>query len=78
MYIHEAVKKAQREKGVIYRTSVKSKKQDRYAVIKPTNSYDCCIAIICNNGGIERSTRAWNPTADDLVSDDWECLRDEF
>lgn len=35
MYIHEAVKRAQREKGVIYRTSIKSKEQDRYAVIKP-------------------------------------------
>lgn len=78
MYIHEAVKKAQREKGVIYRTSIKSKEQDRYAVIKPTNSYDCCIAIICNNGKTERSARAWNPTADDLAADDWEYLRDEF
>lgn len=78
MYIHEAVKKAQREKGVIYRTSIKSKEQDRYAVIKPTNSYEYCIVIICKNREIERSSRAWNPTADDLVSDDWECLRDEF
>lgn len=78
MYIHEAVKKALKNNGLIYRSSINREEQDRYAVIKPTNSYEACMLIVCVDGKTERSTRAWNPTADDLASDDWECLWDGF
>lgn len=78
MYIHEAVQQALKKSEVIYRTSAKRKEQDRYAVIKPTNSYETCILIVYVGGKAERSARSWNPTADDLAADDWELLRDEF
>lgn len=78
MFIHEAVAKAQKNNEVIYRTSAKRKKQDIYALIKPTNSYDACQIIIYKNGKPQRAARTWNPTADDLAANDWECLEDEF
>ena len=79
MYIHEAVKKAQNMKnGKIYRRSVKRPEQDIYALIRPTNSYDTCQIIVYRHGKPERSARAWNPTANDLAANDWECLEDEF
>lgn len=79
MYIHEAVKKAiSMENGNIYRKSIHRSEQDIYAFIRPTNSYDTCQIIVYKNGKPERSARAWNPTADDLAADDWECLGDKF
>ena len=73
------VKKAENMKnGKIYRKSVKRPEQDIYALIKPTNSYDTCQIIVYRHGKPERSARAWNPTADDLAANDWECLEDEF
>ena len=78
MYIHEAVQKALKNNEVIYRDSVKREEQDRYAVIKPTNSYETCIIIVCEGDKPGRSARSWNPTADDLAANDWECLRDKF
>ena len=42
--------------------------------IYPTNSYDCCI--IFNLSSLARKSenysRYWNPTADDLMANDWE------
>ena len=40
--------------------------------IKPTNTYDACLVLI--DGEIKRQSRFWNPTADDLVADDWEVV----
>ena len=79
MYIHEAVKKAMdMKKGKIYRKSTKRPEQDVYALVRPTNSYDTCQIIIYKNGKPQRAARTWNPTADDLAANDWECLEDEF
>lgn len=78
MYIHEAVKKALKENGVICRESIYREHAERYAVIKPTDSYDTCMLIVCYKGKAERSSRAWNPTADDLKTNDWTVLRNEF
>lgn len=78
VYIHEAVEKALENDGVIYRKSAKREEQDRYAVIKPTNSYETCILIVCAYDKPEKSARSWNPTADDLAADDWECLEDKY
>lgn len=40
--------------------------------IKPTNTYDACLVLV--DGEIKRQSRFWNPTADDLVADDWEVV----
>lgn len=71
MFIREAVEKAIRENNGIYRTSVKNEDSDVYATIKPTNTYEACLLIV-NRNGEKKSCRNWNPTADDLMANDWE------
>lgn len=71
MHINEAVKKALESKGFIYREAEIKKFSGNYALIQPTNSYDACILIICENGKAKSGSRCWNPTADDLMADDW-------
>lgn len=46
MFIHEAVKKALKIDGVIYRKSARPEGEATYGAIKPTNSYDSCIVIV--------------------------------
>lgn len=84
MKIGEATKKAIEEKGVIYRKSFFKAVDGAYAVIKPSSSYECCQVInhVRYKGQdkkVERRFRNWNPTADDLIADDWEvtCEPDE-
>ncbi len=66
MTISEAVKLALKEDkyiklaGSIFRTK-----------IKPTNTSECCIMISEHRSKV---MPRWNPTADDLVSDDWEVV----
>lgn len=74
MHINEAVKQALEVGGEIYRESAKLDYSDIYATIKPTNSYDTCILIIMGAKGNKRSCRNWNPTAEDLIADDWKVL----
>ena len=69
--IHEAVERAMKENKEIFRKSAKYNCSDLYATIKPTNSYDACL-IIVNKGNRRKSGRNWNPTADDLMANDWE------
>lgn len=71
MKIHEAVKKAIKQNGEIYRSSTRDKHADVYTTIKPTNTYDACLLIV-NKGKEKKSCRHWNPTADDLMANDWE------
>lgn len=78
MYIHEAVKKAIQRGGYIYRKSAHTKVEDVWALIKPTDSYATCLIIIYSDNKPESSSVAWNPTANDLMADDWEWLGDEF
>lgn len=77
MHINEAVKQALEVGGEIYRESAKLDYSDIYATIKPTNSYDTCILIIMGAKGNKRSCRNWNPTAEDLIADDWKVLGNE-
>ena len=77
MNIGEATKKAIEEKGVIYRRSCFKAADGEYAVIKPTNSYECCLIVdhfryLGQDRKIERRFRNWNPTADDIMADDCE------
>lgn len=78
MNIQEAVKQALEDNKVIYRESAKGECADIYAVIKPTNSYDTCLLIVKSGKGDKKSCRHWNPTADDLIADDWKVLRDKL
>lgn len=76
MHIHEAVKKALAENGRIIRTSAVETESDIYSAIRPTNSYDTCLLTVMKNGKPERTCRGWNPTADDLMADDWVVIKE--
>lgn len=77
MHIDKAVKQALEVGGEIYRKSAKLDCSDIYATVKPTNSYDTCILIAQDAKGNKRSCRNWNPTAEDLIADDWKVLGNE-
>ncbi len=64
--------------AVISRKSAQRKLTNVYAVIKPTNTYNTCLLILCKEGKEIKSAGMWNPTAADLSADDWIVLRDEF
>ena len=77
MFIHEATEKALRENCFICRKSAKKENMSVFGIIKPTNTYDTCLLLIVKNGKIDKGSGWWNPTADDLMADDWEVLRDK-
>ena len=66
--IHEAVEKSLKEKKPITRTSL----SDFGFKIFPTDSSDCCYLIPKDEK--QQPARCWNPTADDLLADDWEVV----
>lgn len=76
MHIHEAVKKAMKENGLIIRTSAREPRSDIYGAVRPTNSYDACRLIVMKKGKADRACRCWNPTADDLMADDWAVIKE--
>ena len=76
MYIHEAVREAMRDNALIIRTSARETKSDIYSAIRPTNSYDTCLLVIMKGERIDRACRWWNPTADDLIADDWTVIKE--
>lgn len=84
MNIQEAVKKAVEENAVICRERALLRPDDVNGYIKPTNSYDTCLLIIRSGGKTTGGSRCWNPTADDLMADNWMVkklgneLRDEI
>ncbi len=65
MKIHEAVKKALKENQCITLPEFKG-----ISKIKPTNGKGNCI-VMDEDGG-QPSKYGWQPTADNLVRDDWE------
>ncbi|RHS11239.1 hypothetical protein DWV84_24165 [Blautia sp. AF13-16] len=79
MNIYNAVKQALQEKKVMYRREVAELLGCNIAVvIKPTNSYGCCvIETVRRMEGkwvVEKAGTLWNPTADDLQAEDWTSL----
>ena len=42
-------------------------------MIKPTNGYDACRILVFVCGELDSAIRRWNPSADDLMADDWCC-----
>lgn len=68
MKISEAVTEAMKNKSEITRKSLK-----KYGFrVYPTNSSECCYVTMKN----QQPGKCWNPTADDLVADDWEVIRE--
>ncbi|MEH2947070.1 MW1434 family type I TA system toxin [Sporofaciens sp. JLR.KK001] len=76
MNIQEATKKAVEDGGLIYRTSTMQANKARHGAVNPTNTYDACILVVMEKGVQKKSCRAWNPTADDLLADDWEVAKE--
>lgn len=79
MNICDAVKQALQEKKVIHRKGVTKLMGGSMAlVIRPTNSYGCCVvetvSKVDGNWETIKVGILWNPTADDLQAEDWECL----
>lgn len=68
MNIQNATKEALEKGCFIARESLKGSK----TVIKPTNTYDCCIIMV--KGKESQQSRFWNPTADDLIAEDWKIV----
>lgn len=73
MNIQEATKKAMEEDAYITRReNQRYSGYSRIGVIKPSNSHDtCAIMTLDEKGRTENYCRNWNPTADDLMADDW-------
>ena len=69
MKISEAVERALEEKKPITRASYL---EELGFKIFPTNSSDCCY--ITSGNGERHPTRCWNPTANDLLADDWKVI----
>lgn len=74
MYIQDAVKQAISSNAKVYREKVNRDSGIKKMYIKPTNSYDACVVMILEDKKEVSSCRNWNPTADDLMSDDWELF----
>ncbi|MBQ6815559.1 MAG: hypothetical protein IJP13_08490 [Lachnospiraceae bacterium] len=73
MYINEAVLLAMHNNdNYITREYIDNEFSYRITLIKPSNSYACCIGYTVDKNGNEIShCKCWNPTADDLTADDW-------
>lgn len=68
MTISEAVARALKENKSITR----SRLQDFGFEVFPTDSSDCCYIVSTDKK--QQPGRCWNPTANDLVADDWELV----
>lgn len=72
VYIPEALRNTSRMKPYITRKSwAYPTENPTSAAIKilPTNSPDCCVIMSVSRG---IPCRGWEPTAGDLMADDWE------
>lgn len=78
MYIYEAASEALKTNGKMYRKLEPINAEGISIIIKPTNSYESCILLVCSDGEIKGSCRHWNPSAEDLMADDWSVLGDEL
>lgn len=72
MKIYEAVEKALKEKKPITRMGLR----DFGFSIFPTDSSDCCYLIPKDEK--QQPARCWNPTANDLLADDWELVTKRY
>ena len=71
MYIHEAVAEAIKRKCYIARKAWGEGYRFR---VEPTDTPDCCI---CHSQAMRNPARGWQPTAEDILADDW-ILRERY
>ena len=64
--------------GMIYRASTMMGDGGIYGAVKPTNTYDACLLVVLSGGKAKKSCRNWNPTADDLIANDWEIVKEQI
>lgn len=79
MYINEAVKQALKEGKAITRTTEKS----YFPLIYPTNTIGYCIMYFYDQykrTGVKHDqfTKMWNPSANDLMANDWIVAEDMY
>ena len=74
MYIHEAVEKAVKENGKSSDHPHGDRNPTYNSEITPTNSYDACLITVLHDGKPRKTAGRWNPTADDLMADDWTVI----
>ena len=73
--ICEAVKVAMEKGGYIARPYDTGWNDGAITIIAPTNTRDCCWgAIKMPDGEIRPAHKRWNPTAEDLMAEDWEVV----
>lgn len=74
MRISEAVKQAMESGKYIQRETIEGESGHSFhqTKIKPTNSYGSCIVYTFDQKGKEiHHCKNWNPSAEDLMADDW-------
>lgn len=75
MNIQKAVRKAMEINGYIAREEYDNEKAFHRTRIKPTNSYATCVLHTFDLTGKEISRcKNWNPTAEDLLANDWDVF----
>ena len=75
MNIQTAIKKAIDENSFIARKSLDF--GEGRTLIKPPDSSDCCVVVFKREGSKKRQQiKCWNPTADDLLAEDWEVIKE--
>lgn len=75
MFIHEAIQRRVLDKPYITRKAwdhLATESVETAIMILPTNTPDCCIIMSANG---KNPCRGWQPTAEDLVADDWMVTR---
>ena len=76
MNIQEATKKAMERNCYIAREIMENGNAYLPTAIKPTNSYARCIIYTFDRQGKEiHHCKNWEPTADDLIADDWVLIK---
>lgn len=77
MNICDAVSKALIEGGFIEREAFDNGKLIRELRIKPTNSSATCIIYTLDEKGHQiNGCKNWNPTAEDLMAEDWRVVKE--
>ncbi|MDY2812976.1 MAG: MW1434 family type I TA system toxin [Dorea sp.] len=77
MNIQKAVKKAIKKNCYIARKSIDNEMSFHRTRIKPTNSYGACVLYTFDQKGKEiNRCKNWNPTAEDLLADDWKIFKE--
>lgn len=72
MFIHEAVELSLKSGRHIRRREWVAKNGWQEFRVLPTNDQDRCIPSLWEYGNEVSRLRNWNPSADDLIADDWQ------